>query len=68
MEDIDIVRRIGRRRLVVCRSRAVTSAVRYRRDGYARRVLRNQACLFLYFCRVPVERIARLYAARQAIP
>lgn len=59
MEDVDIVRRIGRRRLVVLRSRALTSASPYRQDGYFKRVMRNQTCLALYRCRVPAERIAR---------
>jgi len=61
MEDVDIVRRIGRRRLVILRSRAVTSAVRYRREGYLLRGLRNLTCLWLYLMRVPPRLIARLY-------
>jgi rSAM/selenodomain-associated transferase 2 len=68
MEDLDLVRRLGWRRLSVLRSRAVTSAQRYRRDGYVQRVLRNQLCLMLYLCRVPVARIAHLYGAGQARP
>jgi rSAM/selenodomain-associated transferase 2 len=62
MEDIDLVRRIGRRRLVMLRSRALASAAGYRRDGYLNRVLRRQACAALYTCRVPPERIARIYS------
>ena len=31
------------------RARAVTSAQRFRRDGYLRRSARNLACLALYF-------------------
>lgn len=65
MEDVDIVRRLGRRRMTLLRTRGVTSAVRYRQDGYLRRMLRNQACLWMYFLRVPVGRIAQLYAPRQ---
>ena len=61
MEDVDLVRRIGRRRLAVLPTRAVTSAERYRRDGYARRVARNALCLTLYFGGVPPQRIAGLY-------
>ena len=61
MEDVDIACRLGRRRITSLRSRAVTSAVRYRGGGYVRRVLRNQACVVLYMCGVPVERIARFY-------
>ncbi len=62
MEDVDLVRRLGRSRLVLLRSRAVTSAVRYRRDGYLHRSMRNFACLMLFYLRVPVARIARFYA------
>ena len=61
MEDVDLVRRLGRGRLVLLRARAVTSAVRYRRDGYAHRALRNFACLLLFYLRVPATRIARIY-------
>jgi hypothetical protein len=46
------------------RARALTSAARYRRDGYVKRVLRNQGCLALYFLNVPTSTIARLYGAR----
>jgi rSAM/selenodomain-associated transferase 2 len=61
MEDVDLVRSLKRRQLVVLRSRAVTSAVRYRRDGYLKRCARNLACLGLYYARVPAHVLARLY-------
>ena len=61
MEDVDLVRRLGRARLVLLRSRAVTSAARYRRDGYTHRSVRNFACLMLFYLRVPAARIARIY-------
>lgn len=61
MEDVDLVRRIGRRRLVLLDAEAVTSAERYRRSGYIARPLRNLSILTLYFCGVPPERLARLY-------
>lgn len=64
MEDVDIIRRIGRRRLSLLRSDAATSARRYQNDGYWSRMARNQLCLALYFVGVPVSRIARLYGAR----
>jgi rSAM/selenodomain-associated transferase 2 len=63
MEDVDLVRRLGRRRLAVLPARAVTSAARWRRDGWARRSARNLACLALWKAGVPPERIARVYAA-----
>jgi rSAM/selenodomain-associated transferase 2 len=61
LEDVDIVRRLGRSRTLILRSRAVTSAIRYKRDGYFRRVLRNFFCMALFYLRVPVSTIARIY-------
>lgn len=61
MEDVDMARRIGARRLVVLPARAVTSAARYRRDGYVRRSARNLFCLALYFLGVAPGVIARFY-------
>jgi rSAM/selenodomain-associated transferase 2 len=62
MEDVDLVRRIGRRRLRALDVTAITSAARYRRDGYLARPLRNLACLSLYYLGMPPRLIARLYA------
>jgi rSAM/selenodomain-associated transferase 2 len=61
MEDVDLVRRLGRGRLARIGVRCVTSARRYRDDGYWRRPLRNLFCLSLYFAGLPAERILRLY-------
>lgn len=60
MEDVDLVRRIGRERLTLLESRALTSAARYA-QGYLRRSARNLCCLALYFAGVPTPVIARLY-------
>jgi rSAM/selenodomain-associated transferase 2 len=62
MEDVDIVRRLGRRRLALLDAAAVTSADRYRSEGYLARSLRNQICLALYSFGIPAGRIAQLYA------
>ena len=61
MEDVEMVRRLGRRRLYRLRAIARTGAGRYRRDGYFPRVLRNWFCLALYFAGVHPDRIVRLY-------
>jgi rSAM/selenodomain-associated transferase 2 len=61
MEDVEFVRRLGARRLTFLRSEAVTSADRYRREGYLRRPLRNLLCLSLYTLRVPIRFIERIY-------
>jgi len=62
MEDVALVRRIGRHRLVWFETAAVTSARRYRKDGYLLRPARNLLCLALYFLGLPPRLIARLYA------
>ena len=61
MEDVDIVRRIGKRNLTMLDARAVTSAERYLRGGWWLRPLRNLLCLGLYFVRVPPRILVRLY-------
>lgn len=61
MEDVNLIRRIGRRRITALPSKAVTSAVRWQRDGWFVRSARNLSCLALYFCGLPPRLIARLY-------
>ena len=61
MEDVDIVRRLGRERLTVLDGSVVTSAERYRRDGWTRRSVRNVFCLSLFFAGVPPGLIRKLY-------
>ena len=61
MEDVEIIRRIGRRRLVMLDAAALTSAARYRRDGYRRRTARNFICLTLYFLGLSPNSLVRLY-------
>jgi len=61
MEDVDIVRRIGRRNLCALDAAVITSATKYRRDGWMRRPLRNLFYLTLYFLGIRPEKIAKLY-------
>jgi rSAM/selenodomain-associated transferase 2 len=60
MEDVDIARRLGRRRIKLLRTRAVSSARGYREDGYLRRVLNNQIALVRYALGVPAMRAPEL--------
>jgi rSAM/selenodomain-associated transferase 2 len=60
MEDVDLVRRIGRRQLVLLDSAAVVSAARYRQDGWLLRPLLNTALLGLYFVGLPPAWLVRL--------
>lgn len=61
MEDVDLVRRIGRARLAILDTPAVTSAERWRHDGWLRRSLRNLTCLGLYLAGIPPRLLVRVY-------
>lgn len=61
MEDVALVRKIGRRRLVHLAGDAVTDARRYQEGGYIRRMLRNLLCLASYFAGIPPRWLVRLY-------
>ncbi|MEQ1611714.1 MAG: glycosyl transferase family 2, partial [Hyphomicrobiaceae bacterium] len=58
---VNIVRRLGRHRIVTLRARALTSAARFQRDGYVVRVARNLTCLALYALGAPPKWIKRVY-------
>lgn len=61
MEDVDIVRRIGRGRLRQLAATAFTSAEKYRRDGYLLRPLRNLFMLGLYAAGVSPRLLSAFY-------
>jgi hypothetical protein len=65
MEDVDFIRRLirmkGRSVLRVLNAKAVTSAERYERDGYARRVLKNLWTLTRYTFGASPEELAKVY-------
>ncbi|WP_282607604.1 TIGR04283 family arsenosugar biosynthesis glycosyltransferase [Pelagibius sp. Alg239-R121] len=61
MEDVDIVRRIGRKRILCLPATATTSAARYRRDGWWMRPLRNLTLLTLFSLGAPPRLLTRLY-------
>jgi glycosyltransferase involved in cell wall biosynthesis len=61
MEDVDLIRRLGRQRLIGLDIPATTSAAKWQRDGWHRRSARNLACLALYLAGLPPRLIARLY-------
>lgn len=65
MEDVDFIRRLvrlkGRGVLHILKAKAVTSAARYERDGYARRVTKNTITLIRYAAGASPEKLARDY-------
>ena len=60
MEDVDLLRRLAKP--VILDGDALTSADRWRRDGWVRRSVRNLTCLSLWRLGVSPDRIARIYA------
>jgi len=61
MEDVEIMRRLGREHHAVLDGQACTSAARWRRQGWLGQTMLNLTCISLYRLGVPVDRIARLY-------
>jgi rSAM/selenodomain-associated transferase 2 len=61
MEDVEIMRRLGRARHRVLQGEARTSAARWKRRGWIGQTVLNLTCVGLYRLGVPVDRIARLY-------
>ncbi len=61
MEDVDIIRRVGKRRLAVLDADAITSAVSWQNSGWLLRSARNLVCLGLYFIGVPPAAILKVY-------
>ena len=65
MEDVALIRRIGRKRLVALGAAFVTSSEKWRQQGWYARSARNLFCLSLWFAGVSPERIKPLYARRR---
>ncbi|MCW8842645.1 MAG: TIGR04283 family arsenosugar biosynthesis glycosyltransferase [Rhodobacteraceae bacterium] len=61
MEDVAIARALGRRRLGALDALAVTSAEKYRQQGWFRRGARNLWTLLRYFVGITPERLAKDY-------
>jgi rSAM/selenodomain-associated transferase 2 len=61
MEDVDLIRRLGRGRLIGLPAGAETSAAKWERGGWYRRSCRNLICLSLWHLGVPLRLIARIY-------
>jgi rSAM/selenodomain-associated transferase 2 len=72
MEDVDLVRRLGRGRrrgwLFRAAELAVTSARRWERDGWIRRTSRHVFMILLYFAGIPPKRLLSLDPARRDHP
>jgi rSAM/selenodomain-associated transferase 2 len=61
MEDVDLIRRIGRAYLRVLNSHITTSAIKYQQGGYWKRPIRNLGLMCLYRLGVPPSKLAEMY-------
>ena len=61
MEDVDIIRRVGRKRLKLSAINITTSADKYIKYGYLVRMIRNGFCLILYKLGVEPSIIKKIY-------
>jgi rSAM/selenodomain-associated transferase 2/rSAM/selenodomain-associated transferase 1 len=69
MEDLDFIRRLGRRgRLEHLDVPAVTSARRWERDGWLRRTLENRLLVLMFLAGCPPARLARRYRGTRQPP
>jgi rSAM/selenodomain-associated transferase 2 len=61
MEDVDLVRRLGKARLNPLGARALTRAERFQTEGYVKRSLRNWGLVLRFLMGAKPERLAKDY-------
>lgn len=61
MEDVEIVRAIGKKRLSILSAEARTSAAKYERDGWRKRSWRNALLISRYLLGASPEKLAKHY-------
>lgn len=62
MEDVMLVRAVGKRRLVILDAEARTSAAKYERDGWRKRAWRNAWLLTRFLMGTSPEKLAKSYS------
>ena len=61
MEDVALIRQIGKENIFILNTPAITSAKRYKKDGWLKRPIRNLFCLLLYYLRWDINKIKQFY-------
>ena len=61
MEDVELARRIGPKRLTILETEAVSMAEKYRREGYGKRAWRNLALMTRYLLGADPVELAKAY-------
>ncbi len=63
MEDVELMRRIRKKKgqIVILPHPVITSARRWDHEGFIYMFLRNNIIIFLYWCGIPAEKLAKFY-------
>ena len=61
MEDVNIIKRIKYKNLIIINSYIITDAVKYKKQGWIIRPLINLTCLTLYFMGCNINKINNIY-------
>lgn len=61
LEDVELVRRLGRKRLHMLQTVAITSVERHRKDGFRNRAMRNISLVALFYLGFSPNFLARHY-------
>jgi len=61
MEDVHLVRRLGKKRLTLLSAEARTDAAKYERDGWRKRSWQNALLITRYLLGAPPEKLAKSY-------
>lgn len=63
MEDVELMRRIRKKKgnIIVLQTPVVTSARRWDQEGLYFATIRDNTIIFLYWCGLPAEKLARFY-------
>ena len=63
MEDIDLMRRIKKKKgeIIILPHSVITSDRRWKQEGLFYTVLRDSIIIFLYWCGIPAEKLAKFY-------
>jgi rSAM/selenodomain-associated transferase 2 len=63
MEDVELMRRIkkNKKRITILSTPVITSARRWDQEGLIYTAMRDNIIIFLYWCGIPAEKLARFY-------
>jgi hypothetical protein len=63
MEDVELMRRIRKKggKISILSTRVLTSDRRWKKEGFLYTTVRDLLIIFLYWCGMPAEKLAKYY-------